>query len=78
MFGDIGLGYNPGPAFGLAVVAWIFGTAGAIAVVVLRARETDVTNLDGPLRKFVQNANGVSTANPAGPPAAAAPAVGTV
>lgn len=57
--------YSAGPSLGWAVVACVFGLAGAIAVLVLRARAT--TEQDGPFKKCG------TTVGPS-----AAPAVGTV
>ena len=41
--------FRPGPTFGWAVVAWLLGTAGAVAVLVLRRRVAP--DQDGPFRK---------------------------
>lgn len=65
---------KPGPTFGVAVVAFIFGLLGAVVTLALF---TKAAYQDGPLRKFKVGANaGTANAAPAAP--AAAPAVGTV
>lgn len=63
-----------GPTFAVAIMAFILGLVGAIAVLVLRARAT--TDQDGPFRKCMPNATGANTGTPAGP--TEYPAVGTV
>lgn len=76
---DEALGFydiSPGPTVGVAIMAWILGTAGAIVTLVLFRRAT--IDQDGPFRKCVANAGGVN-ANAGGvkagaPAAAAAPA----
>lgn len=71
-----------GPTFGVAVVAWLLGTAGAIVTMVLLRRAT--TDQDGPFRKCVSNMGGAKAGAPAAAPAGApagqpgAPVVGTV
>ncbi len=70
-----GSDYKAGPTFGVAVVAWLLGTVGAIVALALRARAT--TDQDGPFMKYLPDATGGATSGtPAGPPGA--PAVGTV
>jgi len=67
--------FKAGPTLGVAVVAWLLGTTGAVVVLVLRARAT--IDQDGPFKKCMPNATGgANTGTPAGPPGV--PAVGTV
>ncbi|CAN0143068.1 unnamed protein product [Pylaiella littoralis] len=46
-------GATAGPSVGLAIVAWILGTAGAVVTLVFFRRAT--TNQDGPFRKCLAN-----------------------
>lgn len=59
---------TPGPTFGVAVTAWILGTAGAIVCLVYRVRAT--TEQDGPIKALMQG--GANAGQPG------VPAVGTV
>ncbi|CAN0265282.1 unnamed protein product [Scytosiphon promiscuus] len=70
-----GAGVTPGPTLGVAVVAWLLGTAGAIITLVFLRRAT--TDQDGPFTKCMpQTAGGANAGAP--PPAGATPTVGTV
>eukprot|EP00752_Nemacystus_decipiens_P010840 g9638.t1 len=58
-----------GPTFGVAVVAWLLGTTGAVVSLALLRRAT--AEQDGPFRACMSKAGG---ANAGGPPPASAPA----
>ena len=62
----VNLDYTSGPLFGVAVIAWLLGTAGAVTVLKLRPRATP--NQDGPFRKCVASASGAGTERLVGQP----------
>lgn len=53
-----------GPTLGVAVTAWVFGTADAIVTLVLLRRAT--TDQDGPFRTCMPSTGGASAGAPAG------------
>lgn len=72
---------TPGPTLGVAVVAWLLGTAGAVVTLGLVFLRPESTKEDGPFRACVSkaggaNAEGAPAAAPAGQPGL--PTVGTV
>lgn len=70
------LNISAGPTLGVAVVAWLLGVAGAVVVLLFRARAT--TDQEGPFKRLIAGGAGSNGSAYPAPGGQAPPYSGTV